>query len=132
MLQLCSFADDTVDPLACRQAVSKKWGLESRDPRKFRATLEAFVSGTTYAEMTKAQLALDAKSPGHGTGSYKRSSRTAGFGDMPGGVDPSRHGSTAPGPADGGFGGHAGKGNKKGRGGKGGSGGGGASKGGRP
>ena len=53
---------------------------------------------------------------------------------MPGGVDPSRHGSTAPGPADGGFRGHAGKGNKKGRGGKGGSGGGGggASKGGRP
>ena len=70
MLQLYYFADDTVDPSACLQAASKKWGLESRDPRKFRATLEAFVSDTIYAEMTKAQLALDAKSPGHGAGSY--------------------------------------------------------------
>ena len=80
--------------------------------------------------MTKAQLALDAKSPGHGRGSYKRSSRTAGFDDMQGGVDPSRHGSAAHKPYDGGSRGHAGKGNRKVRGGKGGSGGGGASKGG--
>eukprot|EP00614_Pseudopedinella_elastica_P022706 CAMPEP_0172638086 /NCGR_PEP_ID=MMETSP1068-20121228/212202_1 /TAXON_ID=35684 /ORGANISM="Pseudopedinella elastica, Strain CCMP716" /LENGTH=100 /DNA_ID=CAMNT_0013450911 /DNA_START=1 /DNA_END=303 /DNA_ORIENTATION=- len=49
--------------------------------------------------MTKAQLALESKSPGPGAGGYKRSSRTAGFDDIPGGVDPSRHGSTAPGPA---------------------------------
>ena len=35
--------------------------------------------------MTKAQLALDEKGTGHGTGSYQRSPRTAGFGDMPGG-----------------------------------------------
>ena len=120
MLQLCNFADDTVDPEARRQAVSKKWGLERRvtrrDPRKFRATLEAFVGESIYAEMTKAQLALDAKSPGHGAGSYKRSSRTAGFDDIPGGVDPNRHGSEAQVPADVGSGGQAGKGNKKGRG----------------
>ena len=117
MLQLYNFADDTAGPSACRKAVSKKWGLESRDPRKFQATLEAFVGGTIFAELIKAQVALDAKRPGHGAGNYKRSSWTAGFGDMPGGVDPNRHGSSAQGPADGGSGDHASKGNKKGRGG---------------
>ena len=78
MLQLYIFGNDTVDPSACRQAASKKWGLEGRDPKKFRATLEAFVGENMYAVMTKAQLALESKSPGPGAGGYKRSSRTAG------------------------------------------------------
>ena len=60
MLQLYNFADDTADPQAFRQAVSKKWGLENRDPRKFQPTLEAFVEGAIYAEMIKTQVALDA------------------------------------------------------------------------
>jgi len=131
MLQLHNLADDAADPSACRQAVSKKWSLESRDPKKFRATLGAFVGGAVYAEMTKAQLALESKGRGSGTGSYKRPSRAARFDDVPGGVDASRLGSMAPGPAGGGSGGQSDKGDKKGRGGKGGSGGGGASKGGR-
>ena len=33
MLKLYNFADGTVDLSAWRQAASKKWGLESRDPR---------------------------------------------------------------------------------------------------
>ena len=117
MLQLYNLADDTADPQAFRQVVSKKWGLENRDPRKFQKNLEAFVEGTTYAEMIKALAALDSKSPGQGAGGYKRSTRTAGFDDMPGGVDPSRHGSSAQKTADGGSGGLASKGNKKNRGG---------------
>ena len=32
MLQLYNCADDTADPQAFRQVVSKKWGLENRDP----------------------------------------------------------------------------------------------------
>ena len=112
MLQLYNFADDTADPQAFRQAVSKKWGLENRDPSKFQPTLEAFVEGAIYAEMIKAQVALDAQGPGHGVGGYKRSTRAAGFDDVPGGVDPSRHGSSYQKTADGGAGGQASKGTK--------------------
>ena len=70
-----------------------------------------------YAVMTKAQLALEAKSPSSATGDHKRTSRSTGFGDLPRGVDPSagQHGSTAPGQSSGGSGGHAGNGGKKGR-----------------
>ena len=107
-----SFADDTADPQAFRQAVSKKWGLEYRDPSRFQPTLEAFVEGAIYAEMIKAQVALDAQGPGHGVGGYKRSTRAAGFDDVPGGVDPSRHGSSYQRTADGGAGGQASKGTK--------------------
>ena len=140
MLQLYNFADDTADPQAFRQAVSKKWGLENRDPSKFQPTLEAFVEGAIYAEMIKAQVALDAQGPGHGVGGYKRSTRAAGFDDVPGGVDPSRHGSSYQKTADGGAGGQASKGTKaqlngrhkkRGGGGSGGSGGGGDGKAGR-
>ena len=112
MLQLYNFADDTADPQAFRQAVSKKWGLENRDPSKFQPTLEAFVEGAIYAEMIKAQVALDAQGPGQGVGGYKRSTRAAGFDDVPGGVDPSRHGSSYQKTADGGAGGQASKGTK--------------------
>ena len=140
MLQLYNFADDTADPQAFRQAVSKKWGLENRDPSKFQPTLEAFVEGAIYAEMIKAQVALDAQGPGHGVGGYKRSTRAAGFDDVPGGVDPSRHGSSYQKTADGGAGGQASKGTKaqlngrhkkRGGGGSGGGGGGGDGKAGR-
>ena len=140
MLQLYNFADDTADPQAFRQAVSKKWGLENRDPSKFQPTLEAFVEGAIYAEMIKAQVALDAQGPGHGVGGYKRSTRAAGFDDVPGGVDPSRHGSSYQKTADGGAGGQASKGTKaqligrhkkRGGGGSGGGGGGGGGKAGR-
>ena len=65
--------------------------------------------------MRRAQVALDSKSPGQGAGGYKRSTRTAGFDDMPGGVDPSRHGSSSQKTADGGSGGQASKGTKKNR-----------------
>ena len=63
--------------------------------------------------MTKTQVALDAKSPGQVAGGYKRLTRAAGFDDMPGGVDPSRHGSSYQKPADGGAGGQASKGTKE-------------------
>ena len=116
MLKLYNFADDAVDPQACRQAVSKKWGLENRDPSKFQPALEAFVNGAIYAEMIKAQVALDSKSPSQGAGGYKCSTRAAGFDDMPGGVDPSRRGSPAQTAVGGGSGGQASKGIKKGQG----------------
>ena len=89
--------------------------------------------------MIKARVALDAKNLGQGAGGYKRSTRAAGFGDVPGGVDPSRPGSSYQKTADGGAGGHASKGAKKNRtrnrggvGGGGGGGGGGGDKAGHP
>ena len=62
--------------------------------------------------MTKAQLALEAKSAGSATGGNKRTSRSAEFDDIPTGVGPSadQHGSTAPEQSGGGSGGQTGKG----------------------